>query len=71
MERTVRQKYYGASVALPTLNPTCSLTALEGPDPGLNGVKLTNNRLSYGMANTSVRSPITCPKLDVMSGYHE
>jgi hypothetical protein len=65
MERTVWQKYHVASVALPTINPTCIPTALEGPNPGLNGVKPTTNRLSSGTANITVRAKITCPNLEV------
>jgi len=71
MESSVRQKYHVASVALPTINTICSPIALEGPNPGLNGVKLTTNHLSYGMANTAVRAQITCPNQMLVSGYHE
>ena len=67
----MRQKCRVASVALPTINPTRSPTALEGPDPGLNGMKLATNRLSYDTANTAVRAQITCPNQMLVSGYHE
>jgi hypothetical protein len=71
MERNVWQKYHVASVALPTINPTCNLTVLEGPNPGLNGVKLAAIRLSYGTANTAVLAQITCPNQMLVSGYHK
>ena len=67
----MRQKYHVASVALPTINPTCNPTALEGPNPGLNGVKLAANRLSCGTANTAVRAQINCPNQLLVSGYRK